>query len=271
MRSPNDPCLLCNENLATKRNSHILPKFISTGFLGDDPRRGYELDSNTFPEGKKKVIQDSPKEDYILCENCESYFGVLETIAGRDLKNWKERYKSGEYSSMIIGEVMGIIDCTTARKRAIHLFIYSLFWRSHISTLNGFANFQIENEDFERDLKNELLRFKATSQNEFLEKMDHSPDFNFFPSAVFTVFSMTDPTENSIIVPAGYPYRIMTDTFVFELFHEEKDIKYADLYLTYNLKEEDCKIIVLPENLWKDTFLDEAFKLFAQEAERNGR
>src|SRR5690625_1860216 len=110
MRNPNDLCLLCEENYATKQNSHILSKFISTGFLGDSPRRGYELDSSTFSEGKKKVIQDSPKEDYILCDDCESYFGVLETIAGRDLKNWKERYRSGEYSSVNIGEVMGIID-----------------------------------------------------------------------------------------------------------------------------------------------------------------
>lgn len=269
MRSPTDPCLLCEENHAIDQNSHILSKFISTGFLGDNPRRGYELNSYTFFDGKRKIVQDSPKEHYILYEDCESYFGVLETIAGIDLKMWEEKWDSGEYSSIDIGRGSLIINCNTARKRAIHLFIYSLFWRSDISSLDGFADFQIDDKNFKEDLKWELYRFRSTTQKKLMKMLDNSLEFNFFPSSVFTVYSMTDPTENLIMVPPGYPYQIITDSFAFYIFRDENDIENKDLQLSHNLKEEDCRIIALPENLWKKAFLDPAYKLFAVQAVQN--
>lgn len=271
MRSPIDLCLLCDENPATVKNSHILSKFISTGFLisKDGSRRGYKLDSATFSKGKKKIVQDSPKEHYVLCEDCESYFSVLEAIASRCFKNWKEKMKSGEYSMEDIGRGGFVVNCDTAHKRAIHLFLYSLFWRADISSLDTFANFKIEDSAFKEALKEELRRFRKTKEKDFVEILDSSTTFKIFPSGVFTVYSMSDPTENLIMILLRYPYQIVTDSFVFYLFKDENDIENKELHKYHNLKEEDCRIIVFPESLWKKVFLHPAHKPFAEQAVKN--
>ena len=100
MREPTDLCLLCQTNLATKTNSHIYPKFLSTNFLGakGKPCKGFDLISEKILNEKPKVIQDSPKENYILCEECEAYFGILEGIASDIFMNCQVKVDKGKFS-----------------------------------------------------------------------------------------------------------------------------------------------------------------------------
>ena len=74
MRTINSICFLCETNNAIKKNSHIFPKFITKSIFGNG--KGYQIDVNNSDK-QPRVIQDTPKEDYLICEKCEKYFEIL--------------------------------------------------------------------------------------------------------------------------------------------------------------------------------------------------
>src|SRR5579863_8869011 len=162
MRKPTDLCLLCGRNAATKTNSHIFPRFISTEFLGKKgtPRRGFTLDSSVKPDKKPRVTQDSPKENYILCEECESYFSVLGSYSAGVFNNWKEKVRSGEFYKTTVNADISVINFITADPAIIRLFIYSIFWRAGISSHYLFEDYKLD-RTIEKELRNILLSFKS--------------------------------------------------------------------------------------------------------------
>ena len=166
MGYPTDFCLLCQVNLASKTNSHIFPKFLSTNFLigKENLRKGYELNSSSILDSKPKVIQDSPKEDYILCEECELYFSILEGIARDTFINWQTKVENGEFSLNRIDNELQIVECNTADKMTIHLFNYSIFWRVSVSGIALFKKIKIT-QNFEDELRKILLNYKQTKKN----------------------------------------------------------------------------------------------------------
>src|SRR5271157_2815617 len=61
-------CNLCRISKATKRNSHIFPRFLGTSlFFNSTGNKGYII----MDYNKYIPVQDSPKEDFILCPDCE--------------------------------------------------------------------------------------------------------------------------------------------------------------------------------------------------------
>ena len=82
-RTPEDICLLCTERNAVKRNSHIVPKFFANSFLTEN--KGHKISNAGV---KKNVIQDSPKENYLLCEECEAFLGYVESSISPYLINY---------------------------------------------------------------------------------------------------------------------------------------------------------------------------------------
>lgn len=89
-RTPKDVCLLCQSKLATQKNSHIFPKFWLKNMLITDnnQRAGWQI--STAPKSLDKFgqkVQDSPKQDYLFCPDCEKRFGVLERYTANHFYN----------------------------------------------------------------------------------------------------------------------------------------------------------------------------------------
>lgn len=268
MRKPTDLCLLCQANLATKTNSHIYPKFLSTNFLGPKgtPRKGYDLSSDKILDKKPKVIQDAPKEDYILCEECEAYFSVLEGIASDTFINWQAKVDIGEFTLNKIIDGLDIVECNTADKITIHLFNYSLFWRVSISSIDLFENVKIA-QDFEDELRAILLTYKQTKRADYLAALAATPNFKIFPTSIITAKSFIDETANILFVPFSYdPYCIVVDRFSFMLFKTEEEIKQDFIKAFSNLKIDDCRMMIFSEQLWHDTIVKKPFELLAKQA-----
>lgn len=58
MRKPNDNCLLCLINKADKKNSHILPKYLSSKLLGSkESKKGFQISSDRPIEKLKKTFR----------------------------------------------------------------------------------------------------------------------------------------------------------------------------------------------------------------------
>ena len=70
----NPLCNLCKINDANKKNSHIIPRYlgVSLATTDDNKRRVYTLDEYK-PAMNYSYSQDTPKEDYILCDKCEKH------------------------------------------------------------------------------------------------------------------------------------------------------------------------------------------------------
>lgn len=65
-RTADDICLLCGHEKATKKNSHIIPKFLGKSILGNEgSRKGFIIDSSK-PHIKPKITQDSHASSSLL-------------------------------------------------------------------------------------------------------------------------------------------------------------------------------------------------------------
>jgi len=124
-RSSNDNCLLCQGEEATQTNSHIVPKFMCKGILGNQgPRKAFIINID-IPEKKPTVCQDSPKENYILCPSCEDYFQVLETYISEHLHKrvLNEKYKDDFYYLKNSADI-SFAECLNTNSLVANLFFY---------------------------------------------------------------------------------------------------------------------------------------------------
>lgn len=267
-RTPASLCCLCEHNPAIKTKSHIFSKFISTNFLGakGTPKRGFEIDSSKIMSFKPKPIQDSPKEDYILCEECEAYFSVIEGLVANTFKEWEAKSKSGEFpTNDIIPSNMSIVSCTTANSSIIALFVYSLFWRASISQHPLFDYFRLP-DDFEKNIQDVLFKYRSITQSAFTELLNNNPNFNFYPHSIITANSFLDETANLIFAQpaAKNPFALIVDRFSFLLF---EDVKFIDNFLSKNFTNTSpgtCKILVLSQKNWQQLIVENTFKLMAE-------
>lgn len=268
MRKPTDICFLCQANLATKTNSHIYPKFLSTNFLGPKgkPRKGFELSSDKILDNNPKGVQDSPKEDYILCEECEAYFGIVEGIVSDTFINWKMKIDIGEYTLNPIIDGLEIVECNTSDKRSIYLFIYSIFWRVSISEIKLFENIKIA-ADFEEELRTILMTYRQSKRADYLNALNATSNFKIFPNSTITAKSFVDETVNILYAPFSFdPYCLVVDRFSFLLFRTPDEIKTDFIRAFSNLTIDDCRMIIFSEQLWHDTILRKPFELLAKQA-----
>jgi len=93
IRTSNDKCLLCLTENSTKRNSHIVPKFITKSIFGmNGQEKGYIWDTGG-QQKKPKICQDTSKEDYILCPACEKLFILIEKCTSISIQKYTNYFK----------------------------------------------------------------------------------------------------------------------------------------------------------------------------------
>jgi hypothetical protein len=192
-RTPNDRCLLCQTENSTKKNSHIVPKFITKSILGTDvQKKGYIWDTG----GKRKkptVCQDTSKEDYILCPSCEKYFEILETYVSKYLHTRIQDEKYNDNFSFFT--TPGNIDyakCLKSNSLVVKLFFLSIYWRCSITTKIPFTDFQINEEE---QLRISLLRHKTQDIKELLIEIEDKK-INDFSLVVIRSTNQNDQTNN---------------------------------------------------------------------------
>lgn len=257
-RKPSDKCLLCGTKDATKKNSHILPKFISSDFLGDGNKRGYVIDSKI---GTKKVVQDSPKEDYIFCPDCEQYFSLIEGEIAVEIK----KIHAEDNNDAV--EPIGLENIIIPPK-IFHLFYYSQFWRASISNLDLFSSFKLSKET-EKYLKDELNKFNRQTKTDFYSSLELNELFDIRPYWVITSFVFSDKTKNLIFAPYDRsPYYIIADKFCLILYDKINEIPEENRIL-FNTEKEHRRTWIFPSNLWEKLMVDAPFSQLAERFKKN--
>lgn len=278
MRQPTDDCLLCRVNKSNKKNSHILPRFISTKFLeakgagrvgySFDDKTKVSIDENGEVTSKATKIQDSPKEDYILCEECEAYFSILETDSAPLYNLWDKKVANGEYKTIDLNPHFNIVLCLNANQLTNRLFVYSMFWRASISSHDFFEDYDL-NESFEESLRVALLSYKGNTKAEVIDKINQLP-MPIYPYSMLTADSFEDETANVLAaLNSGNPASLHVDRFGFFLFESVGDLK--DL-LNRDFANKDnlnLYLMILSQQLWSNVVVGRAIQMFAEEKIRD--
>lgn len=265
MRYSTDFCLLCLSNAATKTSSHIIPRFLSTDFLGSkDSRKGFQLYGDKPVDQSPKTVQDSPKEDFILCEDCEKYFSILEGIASPIFKMFNLKIQSGDFIVNKISDDTGIVDCINIDNRTMKLFLYSIFWRVSISNVDLFHNFKINNI-FEEEIRKSLLNYKAITHTVYINILKQNPPFAVFPISIVTADTFLDETANVLCaLPLDKAYKFLIDKFCFFLFEKSDDIPVDFLKASSNIYIDDARMILFSQNYWHYNIIQPIFDQLAQ-------
>lgn len=249
-RTENDICLLCLDKKATKKNSHIISKFIGKSILqstGDSNNRAYVLDTSK-PHLKPRIYQDSPKENHILCPECEKYFEVLETYIAKYLFNpilIKEFEYQFEYKTNEGGVEYAV--CNELNTALYRLFILSLFWRCSITSQDPFKEFKLSNEEAIRILLNHS---NSTDKNEVLQTQ-HQPTLFKIPIVVLRHKSGINGSGNFLYSSDEHApiFQLQTAEYIHLLSLQYESTLDRFSFLN-NLGNEDFKVCLLDDNSW---------------------
>jgi hypothetical protein len=174
-------CKLCKVQEATQRNSHITPKFMGISMIksSDGLHKGYKFTS--FKGSFRKPFQDTPKEDYIFCPDCESLINKkFETPISKQFyqtRNTCSTFFEVHYRRLYSYRVYYKIDYVLFTK-----FIYSIIFRAGISSVDYFSLLSLPlafTEQIRRILLNEI-------------------PFKSFPLIITTCPNNPNPTGNFI-------------------------------------------------------------------------
>ncbi|HMU47540.1 MAG TPA: hypothetical protein PKC72_14295 [Chitinophagaceae bacterium] len=241
-------CKLCNNAVANKTNSHILPHFLIKTAINKDgsKQRDYELtfsfSENEFVDtyfgrsitldtieeykGRELNEDELKKEnpfsiDYLFCGDCEDKISQLEDYYSKNIyqkllaNSVIKRKKDSKKNDIIIFDKIYV--------EVIFLFAYSIFFRSSISSYHGFNL-----KNLERKLRKVLNKFLGQNIEETIKNIeDKKAEFQYFP-IINTFFKMPDgedPTKNFVtILHSDKPFFVYLNQITFQMFVEKKHV-----------------------------------------------
>ena len=172
-----DKCLLCLTSEPNKRNSHIVPKFLTKGLFSLEHHRQTLTIHRT---GTTRFRQDTPKEDFILCDNCEKRIEVIETEFAPIIRKIHNYTKfPNDFEHIVTGQ-LEYLRCISVQKALYNLFFYSIIWRLSVSRLESYGTLKLP-VNAEENIRCFLQDNLCLSKNELLNKIQNeieSPDYH---------------------------------------------------------------------------------------------
>jgi hypothetical protein len=254
-RSPEDPCLLCKVRPATKEQSHIITKFWVNTMRGDDAF--YKL--NTFKKHLAEKAQDSPKEDFIFCPECEARFSYVERYMANNFYNklhdssYASDFKFQRNWNLVTKELDWLIPLNV-NPGLFKLLIYSFVWRISISKLEDFASFSLSPE-VEEKLRYVLDTFMQSSEKENAPYYDaHREKFIHFPFNIITTYSPMSKTSNMLAAFDTQDDKIglFVNEFIIMFHHRWHPKQFFDG--AWNAADKPINICLIDEKEWKRTY-----------------
>lgn len=182
-------CKLCKIEIADKKNSHIVSKFLGKElFISDMGNHAEQINR----DGKSRKIYSIPKEDFILCSTCEKKFEIIETYFARFFDKLRNYEKFTEEFSL---EKLGIqyyISCNKMSPTLFKLFLYSLIWRLSISNHSTNQNFKLPYK-IEDELRMFLNLNLSIDQKILLDTIEK---VSIFPSYDLCLIKPENKTDN---------------------------------------------------------------------------
>ncbi len=267
-RTPDDTCLLCHNNKATKTKSHIISKFLGNELKKYNNNRLKLISSDK----KSKPEQDLPEANYLYCPDCENKFGIIETEVSRILLQINKISYSHNFTLIAKYSEEYMIKNNKLEPALLYLFMYIQVWRTSSFVNNLFDKTKIENvnnyrifeyfrlnlkfEDNLRTILNENLFLRKAELINNLEMVKHK--LSVFPFVLFT-------HKGNVNLESRYFYTntsnedtalLYMNNFKLVMFFNNNIPNSLGPYI--NSKITDANITILSKNTWQN--LDESFK-----------
>ncbi|MCC9073278.1 hypothetical protein LNQ49_17000 [Flavobacterium sp. F-65] len=238
-------CTLCQERIADKLNSHIIPKFMCKRlFENSNPRHSIQLSK----DGKQFKLQDVPKENNIFCKQCENRFEKLETYFSRVLIEINSLQNAVRKYEIELTDNQDVLSCNDITPSLFHLFFYSLLWRASISKHILFDTFKIGTE-----VQEELRIF--LNENLFDTQKDLLLNAKTITKIPIYHTCFIKPKNNTRGIFSAYnfapnAYAIYTVDYALFFYTKEDDCMPAHK-LYGNISNEIIKVVLANDENWK--------------------
>lgn len=225
---------------------------MTKSILGHDKvKRAFTLGTENVNK-PPKIEQDSPKEDFILCDECEAYFCYLETYINERIHRrlWDVR-KAIDFTDAANEQGVRWKICNAANPKIFQLFIFSLIWRVSISSTNLFSKLRLEECD-EEGIRNSLLAYKSTSYKNLMEKIESNDVLYDLYFVLITAQTNSDPTRNAITHNGGNkkPYTFLLNEYLLFFSFSLDDIKEFQDLINVVPSNDSVKINFITEIEW---------------------
>lgn len=230
-------CRLCKINQADQTNSHIFPRFMCEKILlTDNKRQGFKIDKNAA--GKKhKPYQDTPKENHILCKECESKIGKFERQFANEFYNIFKLSKSQNlFPFTKHDDRTNFIKCESVDYNNFKLTVYSMLFRASISSLPFFGNTTLHNNQIE------LLRQVLNNEIAFVD----------LPLIIYTPTNDTKYTHNYIYSKTldNTINYLWANEFIFYIAFNFETNFMKELNQFVNLNDNKIKVVAVDNEKW---------------------
>ena len=241
-------CKLCLKNGADQNNSHIIPKFMGKRlFENIKPRHTIRIDIS----GKFDTLQDTPKEDKILCKVCEKRFAILEhyfslkLISIHNHSNQKDKFKIHSDGTN------NTLECLNIKKKALMLFNYSLIWKVSISNVHEFVKMKIPNssEEYIRKFLDGNLKNTHSELLASFNQISNIPEFECFTFKCDTTNEYTRGIFTAYEF-AKHSFGIFLVDIVVFLYLDKKSVR-EDFNIIKNISSNNALISLATPKEWK--------------------
>jgi len=197
-------------------------------------------------QGRERKIQDTPKEDFILCKQCERRIEIVETYFASVIEEIHE-YKDSKHKFVLkqIG-LQQYIECNEIHPTLFKLFLYSLVWRASISNLFEYLPFRLNKEDEEK-IRGFLNSNLDTNKTTLFKKLDHIENIPLYHSCIIKpkkkaeysrgIFSISSMSETAHVL-------LLIDFAIF-FYTDEKSI--GQVLERFSNKQNEKVIVTLGE------------------------
>lgn len=276
IRTERDECLLCKNTKAIRTNSHIVPAALLKNVIGErNQERSFLFCSNQNKVNEyfgrqfiqnKSIEKEKPNftSDYILCDDCENYFGRLENIVNPILTNLDVEINPDKILKIDLKDSqLRIIQ--NLNGGIVQLFFYSIIWRlimqDYIDNgtiskpiikteqnineiLNNFSNFNLK----------QLKKININNNLKLLVFTTNGKEFSI--SQLYNIYS-----ENPFVFIAGRYILLLFDSNL-ELT-EESNFIYNNAKQIINDGEDKFKISIIPYDIY-DNMIMKLFNKFCE-------
>jgi len=251
-RTPDDICLLCQSRKSVKTNSHIIPKFFANSFLMDNGKAsGYKYTAKKIYNN----VQDSPKEDYLFCNECEEYFNFIERPASHFLRNFHtDNITSSQ--QIFVNQFGSFVESRFSFNPIIfHLFFYSIMFRVSVSNDEVFASYFLDRKD-EEHLRIQLMKYFAIDNFIFESKLNQNR-IEMLDYILFTCANFPTDTFGGITAISSKKGHLLCANKFLIYTSETKDDKEDD---SWNQDKDVNKITYCSFTEYEKSFLIPIFK-----------
>jgi hypothetical protein len=256
-RTADSMCLLCRANKADKKNTHIIPKFLTENLVRqpESNRSNAAFVTTAHPDSPPLIVQDTYKEDYLWCSKCEEGFAVVE----RMIKNsWFDQHKKGTWHEEVEKtHGVKVRYFKDVDPKAFQLFIYSIYWRCSVAQGLFFQPFKMES-NYEERLRIVLANTLLPKETDFKQKLKKSGIR--MPKSNFILLAGENITDATTSVMAPHPQ--FQDVFIYILLVGEFHLFLSPIENEFHdiLHEHTCKFpnservkMSISTNVWNET------------------